>query len=59
MTDAGSRADTRDVYMVHTAFRREFGALPNLVRNAQVPSLKVIQKTLDELLPEVRLAAAR
>jgi hypothetical protein len=45
--------------MVHTAFRREFGALPNLVRNAQVPSLKVIQKTLDELLPEVRLAAAR
>jgi hemerythrin-like domain-containing protein len=31
--DPGMRADTRDMYMVHTAFRREFGALPSLVRN--------------------------
>jgi len=31
--DPGTRADTRDMYMVHTAFRREFGALPSLVRN--------------------------
>jgi hemerythrin-like domain-containing protein len=35
MTDAGSHADTRDMYMVHTTFRREFGALPGLVRNVQ------------------------
>jgi hemerythrin-like domain-containing protein len=34
MTDSVSYADTREMYMVHTAFRREFGALPNLVRNA-------------------------
>jgi len=33
MTDSVSYADTRGMYMVHTAFRREFGALPNLVRN--------------------------
>jgi hemerythrin-like domain-containing protein len=33
MTDSVSYADTRDMYMVHTAFRREFSALPNLVRN--------------------------
>jgi hemerythrin-like domain-containing protein len=26
-------ADTRDMYMVHTMFRREFAALPELVRN--------------------------
>ena len=32
--DTGSHADTRDMYMVHTTFRREFGALPSLVRNA-------------------------
>ena len=31
--DTGSHADTRDMYMVHTTFRREFGALPSLVRN--------------------------
>jgi hypothetical protein len=35
MTGTGSHADTRDMYMVHTAFRREFGALPNLVRNVE------------------------
>jgi hypothetical protein len=34
MTGVGSHADTRDMYMVHTALRREFGALPNLVRTA-------------------------
>jgi hypothetical protein len=56
--DTGSHADTRDVYMVRTVFRREFGALPNLARNAQIPSLKVIQKTLNELPLEVRSAAA-
>ena len=30
-----SRADTRDMYMVHTVFRREFGALPSLVRSVR------------------------
>ncbi|MCW2911163.1 MAG: hypothetical protein JWL68_5952, partial [Actinomycetia bacterium] len=35
MTDTGSHADTRDMYMVHTTFRREFGALPALVRNVR------------------------
>jgi hypothetical protein len=42
MTGTGSQADTRGMYMAHTALRREFGALPNLARNAQVPSLTVI-----------------
>jgi hypothetical protein len=27
MTGTGSHADTRDMHMVHTTFRREFGAL--------------------------------
>ena len=31
--DTGSHADTREMYMVHTTFRREFGALPSLVQN--------------------------
>src|SRR5438132_12350511 len=36
MTDTGgSHADTRDMYMVHTLFRREFGALPNLVQTCR------------------------
>lgn len=56
MTDTSSHAYTRDMYMVHTAFRREFDALPNLVRNSQVPSLNVIQETPGELPPEVRSA---
>jgi hemerythrin-like domain-containing protein len=40
MTDNGSHADTSDMYMVHTAFRREFGALPNLVRNVQAGDIQ-------------------
>jgi hypothetical protein len=36
MTDTDSHADTCDM---HTAFRREFGVLPNSVRISQVPSL--------------------
>ena len=32
MTDPQVFADTRDMYMVHTMFRREFAALPELVR---------------------------
>src|SRR3979411_1966883 len=31
-TSPEAPADTRDMYMVHTAFRREFAALPALVR---------------------------
>src|SRR5882762_8864155 len=34
MSDTGTPyADTRDMYAAHTAFRREFGLLPALVRN--------------------------
>jgi len=40
MTDTGSRADTRDMHMVHTTFRREFGALPSLVRNVQAGDIQ-------------------
>ena len=32
MTNPETPADTRDMYMVHTMFRREFAALPALVR---------------------------
>jgi hypothetical protein len=39
MTDTDSHADTCDMHTVHTAFRREFGVLPNSVRISQVPSL--------------------
>jgi hemerythrin-like domain-containing protein len=34
--DSEAPADTRDMYMVHTMFRREFAALPELVR--EVPA---------------------
>ena len=37
---SGSHADIRDMYMVPVAFRREFGALPNLVRNVQAGDVK-------------------
>jgi hemerythrin-like domain-containing protein len=41
MADTGdSHADTRDMYMVHTTFRREFGALPNLVRNVPADDIQ-------------------
>lgn len=30
---SGAMADIRDMYMVHTVFRREFGLVPNLVRD--------------------------
>jgi hemerythrin-like domain-containing protein len=33
VTSPETPADTRDMYMVHTAFRREFAALPALVRD--------------------------
>ncbi|NMO55692.1 hemerythrin domain-containing protein [Actinoplanes sp. TBRC 11911] len=33
MRDPEAAADTRDMYMVHTMFRREFAALPGLVRD--------------------------
>ena len=36
----GSHADTREMYMVHTVFRREFGALPGLVRNVEAGDIK-------------------
>jgi len=32
VTNPETPADTRDMYMVHTMFRREFAALPALVR---------------------------
>jgi hypothetical protein len=32
MDSDGPHADVRDMYMVHATFRREFGALPGLVR---------------------------
>ena len=35
MDTNGVHADTREMYMVHTTFRREFGALPGLVRSVE------------------------
>jgi hemerythrin-like domain-containing protein len=49
MTDTGSRADTRDMYMVHTTFRREFGALPSLVRNVQAGDIQRSQTIGDHI----------
>jgi hypothetical protein len=41
ITDTGgSHADTGDMYTVHTTLRREFGALPSLVRNVQVGDIQ-------------------
>jgi hypothetical protein len=68
MTDTGgSHADTSDMYMVHTTFRREFGALPSLVRNVQAGDIRRSRSRVHErflLIPSVstgpppRLAAA-
>jgi hypothetical protein len=49
MTDTGSHADTRDMYMVHTTFRREFGALPSLVRNVQAGDIQRPQTIGDHI----------
>jgi hemerythrin-like domain-containing protein len=49
MTDTGSHADTRDMYMVHTTFRREFGALPSLVRNVQAGDIQRSQTIGDHI----------
>jgi hemerythrin-like domain-containing protein len=50
MTDSsGSPADIRGMYMVHTALRREFGALPNLVRNVQAGDMERSQIIADHI----------
>jgi hypothetical protein len=49
MTDTGSHADTRDIYMVHTTFRREFGALPSLVRNVPAGDIQRSQTIGDHI----------
>lgn len=49
MTDTCSHADTRDMYMVHTTFRREFGALPGLVRNVQAGDIQRSQIVGDHI----------
>ena len=53
--DTGSRAGTRDTYMVHAAFRREFGALRNLVRNVQAGDIQRSQIIADHIdIPQDR-----
>ena len=49
MTDIGPHADTRDMYMVHATFRREFGALPNLVRNVSAGDMQRSQIICDHI----------
>ncbi len=49
MADNGSHADTRDMYAVHTAFRREFGALPSLVRNVPAGDVQRSQAIGDHI----------
>jgi hypothetical protein len=49
MTDTGPRADTRDMYMVHAAFRREFGALPDQVRNVHAGDIQRSQAIGDHI----------
>lgn len=52
-TPAGSLADVRDMYVVHRAFRREFGLVPRLIRMApagDVGRAEVIARHLDLLL---------
>jgi hypothetical protein len=52
-TPAGSLADVRDMYVVHRAFRREFGLIPRLIRTApagDVARAEVIAQHLDLML---------
>jgi hypothetical protein len=39
--------------MVHAAFRREFGALPGLVRNVQAGDIQRSQATGDHIAPQL------
>jgi hypothetical protein len=49
MTDTGSRADTRDMCMVHATFRRESGTLPGLARNLQAADIQRSQTIGDHI----------
>jgi hemerythrin-like domain-containing protein len=49
VTETVSHADTREMNMVHTAFRREFGALPDLVRNVQAGDTQRLQVISDHI----------
>jgi hypothetical protein len=52
-TDAQQMADVRDMYVVHRAFRREFGLLPGLVRAVAVGDVsraEVVATHLDLVL---------
>ena len=50
---AGPLADVRDMYVVHRAFRREFGLLPDLIRDVisgDVARAEVVASHLDLVL---------
>ena len=52
-TPADSLADVRDMYVVHRAFRREFGLIPRLIRKApagDVARAEAIAQHLDLML---------
>jgi hemerythrin-like domain-containing protein len=44
-----TRTDTREMYMVHTVFRREFGSLPNLIQKVPTGDIQRTQILSDHI----------